>query len=163
MSEFEIDEEDYNACDGCGEPVHPHWACCNKCGATQNWAKPLRELITEAQDALSTFKNPDICLVEDRLDALLMAANMGSIKHDRIESLSFFRGMLNIRTSYLARGCMQDGEYAIPEAVIDAEDPFTAIKVWAKEQRIKKAESEVRLQRSILQSAEERLAKALIS
>lgn len=120
----------------------------------------LRELIQTAIENLDTYKNPDTTEVEARLSEILTAGGLGSITHDHLEALSFYNGMLHINTSYWVRGCSMSGDYKLPESVIDAEDPLTAVKVWAKEQRIAKAQAHVREAQHRLDWAKSELVKA---
>lgn len=103
----------------------------------------LRELIEQANADLDRYKHPDTHEVERRLDEILTAGKLGSIRSDNLESLGFYRGMVSIQTSYSVRGCSQSGDYKFPESIVDADDPIAAIKVWAKEQRVAKAKADL--------------------
>jgi len=100
----------------------------------------LRKLIEDAQHQLDTYKHPNVDKVQDRLDAILKAGNAGGLKYDKITSLSFYSGFLEIATEYEVRCCRQTGEYKIPESVIDADDPIREMKLWAAKVAVKKAQ-----------------------
>lgn len=120
----------------------------------------LRELIDQAIADLDRYKHPDTSEVERRLDEILTAGKLGSIAHDHLEDLSFYKGDLCISTSYSVRGCTQSGQYKIPEAVIDSFDPIATIKVWAKDQRVAAARLEVASAERSLQWRKDELARA---
>ena len=100
----------------------------------------LRQLIEEAQHQLDTYKHPNVDEVQDRLDAILKAGDAGGLKYDKITNLSYRNGFLEIATEYYVRSCYQNGEYRIPESVIDAADPIREMKLWAAKVKVKKAQ-----------------------
>ena len=120
----------------------------------------LRQLVEQAQADLERYKHPDTTEAERRIDEILVAGKLGSIAHDHLEGLSFYKGNLCISTSYSVRGCSMSGDYKIPESVIDSADPIADIKVWAKAQQVAEAEREVRAAERALQWRKDALAKA---
>jgi len=119
----------------------------------------LRDEIETAAVALDRYKTPDVSEIKDKLDALLVAGKLGSIQHDRLESLSVYENHLNIVTNYSVRGCFQCAEYTLPMSVITADDPLDAVKVWAKAQRVEAAKNEVRAAERNLEWAKAHLLK----
>ena len=103
----------------------------------------LRELIDEAQNQLETYKNPDTSEVVRRLHEILVAGGLGGIIHDKLEGLGEYNGQFIISTSYSVRCCNQTAEYKFPSYILDSKDPITDIKIWALEEKFKKAKASV--------------------
>lgn len=124
--------------------------------------KTIRELIGQTSYDLYHYKHPDVSEIQERLHELLMAGQLGGIKDDKLENISIsnYNEMVEIKTSYSVRSCEQDAYFEFPTFIIDADDPISAMKEWAKRERIKEAESEVRLAEKSLESAKQDLEKA---
>ncbi len=118
----------------------------------------LRAIIEAAQHQIDTFRSPDISEADARLDELLVAAELGSIRHDRIERISEHEGILHIHTSWSARGCTNTSDFEFPTAILDAPDPIAAAKEYGHKKRVSEAEYEVTKARNALARAESALS-----
>src|ERR1700693_1608057 len=96
----------------------------------------LRTLVDAAMQQIETYKHPDIGDAKERLNGVLVAAGLGDITKDYIESLNEYNGILYIETSWSARGCPNNSSYELPVSVIDAANPVEAAKAWGLDQRI---------------------------
>jgi hypothetical protein len=122
-----------------------------------------RQLLEDAESQLDTYKHPDIDEFQEKFSELLEAAEAGSLKHDRVESIrvrdSWGTKMIEIRTSWSARNCAQTSEYSLPYSVIEAPDPLKAAKIWGLEKKIAEANAEASKYRGYVQSYEKTVAE----
>jgi hypothetical protein len=123
--------------------------------------KTLRELVEEASSAISTYKNPSISEAKSRLNDIVKSAGLGNLEYESIDGISFYKGMIELSTSYSVRGCMQSGEYIFPESILDEPDPVAAAKRWGIQKKISDAQESVDEARRDLEGREETLAEAL--
>ena len=105
----------------------------------------LRELIDDATHQLNTFKHPSIDEARERLSELLEAADLGSIKHDHLESIEERDNDLLIETSWSTRGCESTSSFRIPLIWLDAEDPIKVAKIWGINKKINEQQLELEL------------------
>lgn len=127
---------------------------------TQTTVSPLRQLISDASSALCIYKSPDIDEALERIDALLIAAKLGSIQHDRVVRIDENSDHFEIHTEWSARGCAQTSEYELPYAIVDAADPLAAAVSWARTQAMAKAQSSIDKAQSDLRYAQAAYEKA---
>ncbi len=120
----------------------------------------LRQLIEDAARALNHYKRPDIDEALERIDALLVAALLGSIQHDRVVCIEERSDHFEIQTEWSARGCAQTSEYELPYCVVDAADPMAAAVSWARTQAMAKAQARINEAQSSLCYAQEAYEKA---
>lgn len=121
----------------------------------------LRDLIANAENAIDTYRYPDVDECQERLNELLVAAGLGSIERDRLAYISIKSGKVLIRTEYSVRGCEQSDDYEFPEAIIDAANPVYAATLWGLSRRESAARYELEEARRILAHREKEHAKAL--
>lgn len=119
---------------------------------------PLRQLISDASSALCIYKSPDIDEALERIDALLIAAKLGSIQHDRVVRIDENNDHFEIQTEWSARGCAQTSEYELPYAIVDAADPIAL--AMARTQAMAKAQSSIDKAQSDLRYAQAAYEKA---
>lgn len=119
----------------------------------------LRELITEATEAIDTYKYPDVSEVQSKLHAILEAAKLGGINRDHLTSLDIYGDHLHIRTEWSARGCHQSGDYRIPMSIIDAEDPIKAATIYGIKKRIDETKRALDYARATVERSEKSLAE----
>lgn len=127
---------------------------------TETTVSSLRSLISDASSALCIYKSPDIDEALERIDALLIAAKLGSIQHDRVVRIDENDDHFEIHTEWSARGCAQTSEYELPYAIVDAADPLAAAVSWARSQAMAKAQSSIDKAQSDLRYAQAAYEKA---
>lgn len=127
---------------------------------TQSTMSPLRQLISDASSALDVYKSPDIDEALAHIDALLVAAKLGSIQHDHVVRIDENSDHFEIHTEWSARGCAQTSEYELPYAIVDAADPIAAAVSWARSQAMAKAQGYIDKAESDLRYAKSAYEKA---
>lgn len=127
---------------------------------TATTVSPLRQLINDASSALDVYKSPNIDEALERIDALLIAAGLGSIKHDHVVRIDENSDHFEIYTEWSARGCAQTSEYELPYSIVDAADPLAAAVTWARSQAMAKAQRRIDEAESSLRYAQDAYKKA---
>jgi hypothetical protein len=122
--------------------------------------KTLRELVEQAASDLDRLKNPGIREARERLEEIVKALGLGTLEYDRIESIAFHGGMVEVRTTYSSRGCLQTGEYDFPEFILDEADPVKAASRWGLEKAVAERREKVAEAQRELEYAQEGLAAA---
>lgn len=120
----------------------------------------LRQCIDDASSALDVYKSPDIDEALERINALLIAAHLGSIEHDHVARIEQRKNHYEIHTEWSARGCAQTSEYALPYIIVDAHDPIVAAVTWARAQAMDKAQRSINKAQLDLRYAQEQYDKA---
>ncbi len=123
--------------------------------------KTLREIIEEASSAIDTYKHPQISEARDRLNGIIKAAGLGDIERESIDSISFHKDTVAIRTTYSVRSCQGNEEYIFPESILDAADPVAAAKRFGIQKKVDDAQEKVDEARRDLESLEETRDEAL--
>lgn len=94
-----------------------------------------REIIETAAQALDVYKDPDVTECEELLNLIFVAARLGGISYDTLNSVRFHRGEVYVKTTYSDGRCSQQDSYQFPESIIDAADPVSAATVWGLEKK----------------------------
>lgn len=115
----------------------------------------LRKLFEKAVHAVNTYKNPDIDEARQQINLILEASGGGSPGYDYISDMCFHKDDLHICTEYSVRSCSQSDEYTIPAAVIDADDPIYAAKVWGADKELLRATQQLHVAERQLQYAQD--------
>jgi hypothetical protein len=121
----------------------------------------LKELINKAISDIDLYKHPDIDEAKARLDELLVAAGLGTIKGDYLSDLDMYNNKLHIRTEWSARGCANHSDYELPISILEAEDPIKAATVWGLQQKIDQETAQIRTYQAYVDSATTRVIDLL--
>lgn len=105
--------------------------------------KTLLQLVADAQDAVSTYVNPDLAEFRARINPILRAGGKGSLGDDKIVSIYYSSGNLHINTTYEVRCCTQRGHFEIPNEVLSADDPVRIYKIYTLSAEVKRLSREV--------------------
>lgn len=97
----------------------------------------LRSILEDAESQIDLYKNPSIEEAEKLLEEILVAADLGSIAHERIVSFTITSNEVRVVTSWSARNCDQSSDYSFPTTIIDADNHIKAASIWGIEQKIR--------------------------
>ncbi len=125
--------------------------------------KTLRQLLDEAESAISIYKHPDLDELRPRLNEVLGAAGLGTTGSDHITAIYEHTGQggyFEIRTEYSVRCCAQSDTFCLPKSIVDAADPVQAARAWKHDKTVSDAEAEVDRCAKALERARTRLETA---
>lgn len=98
-----------------------------------------RELIDAAISEVAMHRHPNIGEAQDLLHDILQAAGLGGIAYANINSISEDTTYIHVSVSWSARSCEQEETRSFPSAVLYADDPVKAAKIWGLNQRVAEA------------------------
>lgn len=125
--------------------------------------KTLRQLLDEAQSAISIYKHPDLDELRPRLNEVLDATGLGTTGRDHITDIDEHTGnggYFAIRTEYSVRSCAKSDTFYLPKSIVDAADPVQAARAWKHDKTVREAEAEVDRCAKALERARTRLETA---
>lgn len=86
--------------------------------------KSLYDLTVEAQDAIETYKSPDIREWIAAIDPVLEAMNSLTIGKDYVEYIRIGQKDLDITTSYTVRNCRNTNDISLPISILRSANPI---------------------------------------
>lgn len=90
----------------------------------------LTEIIDNAINSVSIYRNPNLSEFVEAIQPILTAGHMGNLTNDKIEDICYTPEFLWIKTTYTVRQCEYDNEYRIPLEVINSPNPINAAELW---------------------------------
>lgn len=112
-------------------------------------SKTLRKSIEKAIKDIEKYKEPNISDVQNKLNEILKAANLGSTGCDNITYLYISNSKQDkessviINTSYSVKSCDCSDRFEFPAFIIDSEDPVQSAKKWGLEKELTQLRQEV--------------------
>lgn len=121
--------------------------------------KTLRELLDEACSLVRRYKSPNIDEFKERMDEVLIAANLGCIDNDTVISIDEYDDFVSIEISYTLRQCSQTENVSFPSFLIDAPDPVLAAKKWGYDNAVKELEDTLKFHEWKVENTRDQLTK----
>jgi len=103
----------------------------------------LYERTLAADEAVTTYRHPDIRDWIEAIDPVLAAAGEPCIGRDSVDSVNVSDGVLTITTSYSVMNCPDSSTVDLPVFILQASDPIQAAKRYKLEKAVAKAQSDL--------------------
>lgn len=103
----------------------------------------LYELTLSAEEAVTTYRHPDIRDWIEAIDPVLAATGEPGIGRDSVDSVNVSDGVLTITTSYSVMNCPDSSTCSLPVTILQAADPIQAAKRYKLEEAVVRAKSDL--------------------